>query len=83
MDYNNPNTVDFGDGLILTGFDWQWNSVSYNRGEATTAVQVLMSIPGADYSRNFDIPKPGAWEEIDINTELLKLPEFTGSTLNT
>lgn len=82
MDYTNPNTVTFEDGLELTGFSWAWDGATYKRGEATTQVTVLMELPGGGlkYSRTLDIPRPGAWDEAQLNSKLLKLPEFTGST---
>lgn len=81
MDYNNPNTVKFEDGLELNGFNWKWDYTSYQNGSNNTDITILMELPsgGIKYSRNFQISKPGVWEEIELYKELLKLPEFMGS----
>lgn len=79
--HNQPNEVQLPNNLNAKSFHWGLFGVNWVKSNAAQIlVSVQIDINGAKNVREFTIPTPASWDEASINKELIKLPEFKGST---
>ncbi len=81
--YHNNNKITLDDNSEIENFDWWLSEFHHNYETSTSHGTVVMESGGFKHSRLYSIANPATYVEQALLNELLKLPEFTGSTLNT
>jgi len=79
--YHNNSKITLDDNSEIENFDWWLSEFHHNYETAISHGTVVMESGGFTLkSRRYLISNPATYVEQALLNELLKLPEFTGST---
>lgn len=78
--YHQTAQITLDDGTTLENFDWWLYEFQHNYEASVSLAAIVMESGGFKHSRTYSIANPATFNENALLAELLKLPEFAGST---